>query len=353
MQFRTVLWNPTERRLRAVWRILLAMGVVFLFISLSSIGARLLLVAFFSVLAGVNADMTETGLQQLSQTAGAQITVVIVTFLGIGAATWLVTRFLDRRRFADLGFRLNRNWWLDLGFGLVLGALLMVGIFLVELAAGWIMVEAVMRDAIFRPFTLGLLLVPLVHYVSVGIYEETLTRGYLLHNLAEGSGFLGRRQGLLLAYGLSSSVFGLFHLMTPGATPFSTLSLILIGLFLGLAYVLTGELSIPIGLHISWNFFQGPVLGFPVSGTARPDSLVTIQQSGPSLWTGGAYGPEAGLISWLAIFAGSLLIVLWLRWRYGSVRLETALSAPPPASVGEAGAGDRPEPGQLPVILET
>ncbi len=64
--------------------------------------------------------------------------------------------------------------------------------------------------------------------------------------------------------------------------------------------MLTGELAFPIGLHIAWNFFQGNVFGFPVSGTTSTTSLIAIEQGGPEIWTGGVFGPEAA--SW-----GSLL----------------------------------------------
>jgi uncharacterized protein len=57
--------------------------------------------------------------------------------LGAGEA-WLLARFVDRRRLADYGFHLAPGWWLDFGFGLVLGAILMTGIFVTELLAGWV-----------------------------------------------------------------------------------------------------------------------------------------------------------------------------------------------------------------------
>jgi membrane protease YdiL (CAAX protease family) len=82
----------------------------------------------------------------------------------------------------------------------------------------------------------------------------------------------------------------------------------LIGLFLGLSYILTGDLAIPIGIHIAWNFFEGNVFGFPVSGVDSHLSLIATGQTGPIAWTGGTFGPEGVLVGILAALLGMLLV---------------------------------------------
>ena len=69
----------------------------------------------------------------------------------------------------------------------------------------------------------------------------------------------------------------------------------------------------------------------PVSGGGAGSSLFAIQQGGPALWTGGAFGPEAGLIGILATVLGCLLIVVWVRWRYGRLQLQSRLAEYAPA----------------------
>jgi len=246
---------------------------------------------------------------------GASVSIAITA--AVAVAGWL----FDRRSFADFGFHRGRGWWIDFAFGLALGALLMVGIFAAELALGWVTVTDVWQTSGGLAFPVAIL-VPLVAFLFVGYYEELLVRGYLLRNLAEGLGFgpIGPRLALLLAWLLTSALFGFLHAGNPNATFVSSFNIGLAGLFLGLGTLLTGELSIPIGLHITWNFFQGNVFGFPVSGTRVSDAtFLAIRQSGPEEWTGGAFGPEAGIIGLIGIAVGCGLILLWVRWRTGRI----------------------------------
>jgi hypothetical protein len=117
----------------------------------------------------------------------------------------------------------------------------------------------------------------------------------------------------------------------------STLSITFAGLLLGTGYVLTGRLAIPTGLHITWNFFQGNIFGFPVSGLEPLGAtFISIEQGGPTLFTGGAFGPEAGLLDPAATIVGSLLIWLWVRARSGDGRLELSIAESPSDRAKEA-----------------
>jgi hypothetical protein len=289
-------WNSGERRLRMLWRLI---GFALIFYVLSFILG-------FALVA-------------LGWATSILVQMALVPLASV-AAMWLAARFLDRRPFPDYGLRLNRNWWTDLAFGLVLGALTMAVIFAIAWAAGWIVVTDTLATATpARPF-LPALLIPILIFIAVGIYEELLIRGYLLRNLAEGLNlrWIPARGALALAWILSSIVFGFLHANNPNATVISTINLSLAGIFLGLAYVLTGSLATPIGLHITWNLFQGTVFGFPVSGVVFSDAqFLVIRDTGPELWTGGAFGPEAGLLGIVAMVLGSLLTLWWVSRRYG------------------------------------
>lgn len=291
-----LFWSPTDRRPRALWRLFLHL---------------LLLAAAGLALSALLPDATIDG----EGTPVIELVGVTLFALAIIAATLIAARFFDRRSVSDLGLQFTSHWWRDLGFGLFLGALLMLLIFLVELALGWITVEDFLSTSLSIPFGLAILW-PLTLFLLVGIYEELLTRGYQLKNLAEGLNFgpLGQVRGMLLALLITSLIFGLLHAGNPNASTISTVNLFLAGLFLGLPVLLTDQLAMSIGIHITWNFFQGNVFGFPVSGTSTNETtFIAVHQGGPELWTGGAFGPEAGLLGIAAMIVGTLLIVWWVK----------------------------------------
>lgn len=307
-----------EGRLRAGWRLLFQFLLNY---TAAAFVGSVLLAAAGGLAAG--GTLQPSSAQSVLPYAGAALAAV--------ASVWVAGRFLDRRPFSGFGLRLNRRWWSDLGFGLLLGASLISGIFLLQLAAGWVTVTGSFEAAGGGTF-FPAILAPAVLFLCVGFYEELVSRGYQLTNLAEGLNLpgLGPRGAILVAWVLSSSFFGLLHAFNPNATVLSTLNISLAGMMLGLGYVLTGQLATPIGLHITWNFFQGNVFGFPVSGRAPTEAtFLAIEQSGPDLLTGGPFGPEGGLLAPAAMVLGLGLISLRIYRRTGKLSPHTPLAERP------------------------
>jgi CAAX protease family protein len=306
---RRVLWNDAERRLRAAWRVT---GFV-------------LLLVWFDV-AGIAAGLRlHPG--ELARGSGAVLgfslaLLVIVTLVAI-----IAVRLIDRRPVKQLGIVPGPGFWGDLAFGFGLGALLNTVVFGVGIFAGWVRVVDVARNRTAgEPFPVAFVQMTAA-FLCVGFYEELLNRGYLLRTLAQG--FVGPRikptQALVLAVLLSSALFGLGHVGNPHATLLSSLNIAVAGVVLSLPYVLTGRLATSIGLHWAWNLFEGVVYGFPASGIVTPAVALVIKQSGPPLWTGGEFGPEAGLLDLLVTLMGGALIV-WREHRLqGSLAFCTAL----------------------------
>ena len=234
---------------------------------------------------------------------------VIVALPAVTLSVWIARRGLDRRSFSSLGLELKATAVRDLVVGFLIPALLFALIFILQWGLGWLTIEGWGWAA--GSFTLTMLgvLLGLVGFFAVGFYEELLFRGYYLQNLRDGT-------GLSIALFLSSAIFALAHLGNFSSSIASSIGIFAAAFFLAYGWIRTGALWLPIGLHIGWNFFQGPIFGFAVSGTPTP-SIVVQSVEGPELLTGGGFGPEAGLIVLPLMALGSLFIWLYTRGRSG------------------------------------
>jgi len=246
----------------------------------------------------------------LSQESGAgMLAGQAMNLLGITVSVYLARRFLDRRSFRSLGLE-RAGAGRGLLFGVALAGLMMGFIYVVESALGWLRFEGMAWQTQNAAFVLGNTLLWLAIFVMVGWQEELLSRGYWLRNLIDGL-------NVPLAVLLSSLGFSLLHLSNPNISWTAIVGLVAAGLWFAFAALVTKQLWVPIGAHIGWNFFEATVFGFPVSGM---DTFGVIRQAptGPVVWTGGAFGPEAGLIVLPALALGALAV--W--WAYGRRRVE-------------------------------
>jgi len=327
-------YNKDEGRLRAFWRIALNFILFFIGTNITGAAAGIAGVSISMALGWLpmealsNPDtMTDTVMNLLLSSplvfffssAGSLLVIVVLTVLS--------ARWIDRRRLTDYGLKISLTWWRDLAFGLLLGAGLISGIFLFERQAGWLQITGYMQSPENLSFVPAFLMM-LLSFLAVGIYEELLVRGYQLRNIAEGlhTGKVSKVTALIISYILTSAWFSLLHIFNPNTSLASFINLIASGFFLGLGMVLTGRLALPIGLHITWNFFQGTIFGFPVSGLNTETSLVAIENTGPTLWTGGNFGPEAGLIGLAAMLLGMGAILLYVKLSDGSLSPASHLS---------------------------
>lgn len=141
--------------------------------------------------------------------------------------------------------------------------------------------------------------------ILAGVGEEILVRGTLQRIL---TGFVGP----LWALGIISALFGASHILNAGATTLGIIAIALeAGLLLGGAYLLTGRLWLPIGIHIAWNAVQGGVFGSTISGIDGTRGLARASWSGPELLTGGTMGMEGSLVTVIVgLIVGSALLVM-------------------------------------------
>ena len=282
--------SPDEMRLRAGWRLLIQTILMIVLFIITGIFLAFFIQIFFG--GKINSQINLF----LSQ---------VIEFIVFLTSIYITRRFVDKRSFISLGLVPGRQAIIDLLAGIGITFLMMGMIYLIMLSAGWLKFEEFAWEVESVSSVLVSTLSFLLVFVFVGWNEELLSRGYHLQTLASGLNLVG---GIVL----SSAVFGLLHLGNPNATWISAAGIFLAGLFLAYGYVRTRQLWLSIGLHIGWNFFEGVVFGFPVSGLdIYPLTHIRIQ--GPELWTGRAFGPEAGLVVIPGLLLGSILINYYSR----------------------------------------
>jgi membrane protease YdiL (CAAX protease family) len=229
---------------------------------------------------------------------GAGPGIDFLIFLG---AAWACLR-LEGAPLASIGFRIDGRWARELAFGTLGGFALMGATALVILALGgfhWTRTPGIGPAALAK----GLLL-----YLGVGFAEETGFRGYAFQRLIRGL-------GVPAAQILFALAFALVHWGNPGMSGatriWATLNIALAALLLGLAYLRTRSLALPIGIHLGWNWTQGTLLGFGVSGNAEAGWWTPTFRGRPEWLTGGAFGLEASLPCVLVCGAAILLLARW------------------------------------------
>lgn len=227
-----------------------------------------------------------------SKTLGQAIIIGFFNLLGHVALVWLFRKYVDKKSFRSLGFQPDFPLK-DIGIGLIIGfEVMFLGFMTLTLTD--------QLDFLIFQYNFTNLLLCLVYYVFVAFTEELLMRGYVLNNLLVSF-------DKYVALGISALLFSLMHVFNPDLTWLGAVNIFLAGILLGLSYIFTKNLWFPIALHFSWNFFQGPIFGFRVSGNNFYSFLLTQYQT-PTLWNGGAFG-----------FEGSILCALFLLIAIGMV----------------------------------
>ena len=217
---------------------------------------------------------------------------VIILFLFI---FWV--KVIEKNALSSLGF-VKRNWLKYLGWGIMFSLVQMGVIALVYQVSGIGSFE--LNELSLEPILFILGLFPF--WLLQGGTEEVATRGWLLTRIAA-------RTNLPLAIVISSSLFGILHLGNAGVTFLSVLNIILDGVLAALLFIYTDSIWLVVAQHGTWNYVQGNLLGFQVSGTGADASIFSFTMgSGPDWLTGGTFGAEGSIITTLVLLV-SLVIV--------------------------------------------
>lgn len=214
--------------------------------------------------------------------------------------TWICLR-MEGAPLREVGLALNGRWLREALIGTAWGIALIGLVALVVRGLGGFHFE---RGAAGW----GQVSIAFWMFVGVAFFEELAFRGYLFQRLVGGAGpWVGQ---LVLAV-----LFAMGHWNNPGmqgATKlWASLNIGLAAIMLGLAYLRTRSLALPMGMHLGWNWAQGTLLGFGVSGNEEVGLLRPVFHGRPEWLTGGAFGLEASLPALLALVAFILYLNRW------------------------------------------
>jgi len=223
--------------------------------------------------------------------------------IGTLIIVWIFTKFIDRKKIFDLGFSIQ-NRAKDIIYGLLAGSLL-IGI---GFGVLWINGNLSITNINFNFFNL---FQSVLIYCLVSLNEEIIVRGYILQNFMDS-------MNRYLALVLSSLIFTALHLLNPNVSFLGITNIFLAGILLGIGYIFTKNLWFPLALHFSWNFFQGPIFGFEVSGT-KSDTLISQTITGNEILTGGNFGFEGSLLA--SILCTACIVLFWFIYKKQDYKL--------------------------------
>lgn len=292
--WKSVFFGP--HGLRAGWRLLIFIVLV---------GVQGVLISFFGPFLGrllpflgAPSDLPKGSVSPAILGSGDAMLV-----LALCIATWIMSR-IEHRRFGEYGLPLRaafkKDFWLGsfLGFGAISGTLLTMFL-LHDFRVAGLAIQG--RTIVYC------LLAWLVTFLLVGMFEEFGFRGYIQHTLSSGIGFWP-------AALVISGLFGLVHFFAdPSENAVGSIAVVMFGLLLCLFLRRTGNLWCSVGFHLAYDWGQTFFYGVPDSGVVPYHNLLNSTRSGPLWLTGGAVGPEASVLTPLALVVVALVFSRFCR----------------------------------------
>jgi len=299
-----LLWNETERRSRVPVRLPVGFALIFLF-------------------AGIGSGFSPEPLMGRRPVADAINTLVSVApqAVGIGGGVVLASLLLDRRAVTDLGLDLTRGWWRGLAGGSVLGIGIAASGVAVGVLGGHVEISGLQMTG-------GVAVWPVLVIAAAGfqllylVPEELFVRGYVITNIVEG--FEGvpsvpRSAAAGVGVVVASLVFYVTH--SGRGTVFGLMSAGF-AVLLGIGYVLTGDLSVPVGIHFGIN------MSWVIVGV-NPQSASLVELTAAGTVAESLILPvEVVIASLVAATVAVGVMVWWDRSTTGRVQIEPSIAYP-------------------------
>jgi len=293
------LLKNKEGLFRSGWKIALVLAIIFGLMYLEDY-----LFEYFAtlhVMRGTEADLHRAYDTLYAQWQWLLFIISQAVMIAVPVIAWKV---LSKRKLDDMGLGRLRANKKPFGVGLLFGIVSITAAFVAMLLTGNVYVVS------WTPqFTTDTVLYLFV-FIVVAFAEEILTRGYFMSVLRQ-------TKSMPLVIFTSSFLFSLMHIMNNAFSLVPFINIMLAGLLFAYMYFKSGSVWMPIGYHITWNYFQGCVYGFAVSGTDF-QGVISTQYAADTILNGGAFGPEGGLI----VTAVLVLGFVFVRWHYRNSAFE-------------------------------
>lgn len=226
----------------------------------------------------------------------------ITMFVSFVISVLIMLKFIDKKELGYIGIKSLKYYYKDLILGLIIGAVLVTLNVILLLLTG----DASFSSEILNINVSNSLLKGFLILIVVGFAEETLFRGYFIMTLQQ----MGKWWISIL---FSSIIFALLHGgLNDNVTYIGVVNILLAAILLGYMFIKTQSIWMPVGLHITWNYFQGYIFGVQVSGRALGEGLYTLNAK-DTIMTGGDFGLEGGLANTIVLVAALILMCIYFK----------------------------------------
>ena len=220
----------------------------------------------------------------------------LYSFIFIIILVYLIVTKIEKRSWRSTGVS-KGNAVISILKGLLIGFVMFLVVVIIGLALGQYTYNGFDLSAIVLiiPFFFG--------FMVQSFAEEFHDRGWTLT-------FITKRHGIFAAVLISSLSFSALHLLNAGVDLLSLINTFLVGILFALLFLVYDNIWVCGAAHTAWNFSQGILFGFQISGQATP-SLLKCGQVSQNLIGGGKFGPESSLIATFVMVIG-IIVIVWL-----------------------------------------
>lgn len=289
------MFKNKEGKVRSGWKIAAVTGAFFASMMVFSIIIGLAM--FLILMLNGNFDLQKIEnllLGEGSLNSGFRIFSMFFQEILMILTPVIAWKFIMKHPLTNMGLSSLKNHSCELLTGLLFGIVSISVVFISLVISNNVVVESWVPH--FSPDTL----IYLFLFILVGFAEEIYGRGYIMSVLRQ-------TRNIPVVVIVSSVIFALMHSFNSGIALIPYINLTLVGVLFAYIYLKSGNIWMSIGYHITWNYFQGNVFGFKVSGTNTAGIITTVYKN-ENIYNGGKFGPEGGLFVTAVLLLGFLFV---------------------------------------------